>query len=171
MVNGERRLIFHSSDQAFHLDIFLDKFEMSHRLDLRQRLVVDAVTVPGAELLLTKLQVAEINRKDLIDILILLADHDFAESDGPLTINLTQVTDLLSADWGLYTTVSDNIAKTKAFVTEASMISPHMAERLTAQLAALENRIVASPKSVAWKFRARVGRRVRWFEVPEESLP
>jgi hypothetical protein len=27
----------------------------------------------------------------------------------------------------------------------------------------------AAPKSVAWRLRARVGERLRWYEIPEES--
>ena len=48
---------------------------MSHKLDLRGRLDGPAPTITLADLLLTKLQVWEINRKDLGDTLCLLADH------------------------------------------------------------------------------------------------
>jgi hypothetical protein len=27
------------------------------------------------------------------------------------------------------------------------------------------------PKTRGWRVRARVGRRVRWYELPDESLP
>jgi hypothetical protein len=39
-------------------------------------------------------------------------------------------------------------------------------ELLLTKLHALEN----APKTIAWRMRARVGRRVRWYEVPEEVV-
>ena len=39
-------------------------------------------TLPVAELLLSKLQVVKINRKDVLDALVLLAEHPLAQDDG-----------------------------------------------------------------------------------------
>ncbi len=65
--HGARRLLYHSPDGAWHVDAFLDTFEMSHTLDLGSRLETESLTLPAAELLLTKLQIAEVNAKDLSD--------------------------------------------------------------------------------------------------------
>ena len=46
------------------LDVFLDRFEMCHQLDLRDRLGLEPPTLPLADLLLTKLQVVETTDKD-----------------------------------------------------------------------------------------------------------
>jgi hypothetical protein len=41
--------------------------------------------------------------------------------------------------------------------------------RVSAQIAALRAAIEAHPKTVAWKMRARIGDRVRWYDIPDEG--
>ncbi len=72
--HGARRLLYHGPG-GWQVDIFLDTFEMSHTLDLGTRLEAEPETLAAAELLLTKLQIAEVNRKDLSDTAMLLWDH------------------------------------------------------------------------------------------------
>jgi hypothetical protein len=169
-IHGERRLIFYPADNSYHVDIFLDQFEMSHKIDFRRRLEVEEDTVPGAELLLTKLQIAQINRKDLSDILMLLSDHALAEGDGPRRLSVSQIVALCASDWGLYTTVSDNIAMARTVLPQLVQ-DMSTCDVIGGRLDDLEERLRHSPKSLGWKMRARVGRRVQWFEVPEEVRP
>ncbi|HLY14637.1 MAG TPA: hypothetical protein VKR24_09815, partial [Candidatus Limnocylindrales bacterium] len=78
-LHGATRLYFQAPDARWSVDVVVDELAMSHKLDLRGRLEGPAVTIDLADLLLTKLQVWEINRKDLGDALCLLADHPLAE--------------------------------------------------------------------------------------------
>lgn len=165
--HGASRLLYHAEDASYHIDVFLDRFEMSHKLDLGRRLEVEPICLPAAELLLAKLQVAEVNRKDLTDTAMLLLDHRPGGVDGPGALNLTEVGGVCAASWGLYTTVTDNLEALQAIVDELGLS--------TAQTALLRDRITevrggleAAPKTSAWKMRARIGRRRRWYEVPEE---
>jgi hypothetical protein len=89
--HGAERLMYFASDDSFHVDVFLDRFRMSHTLDFRDRLAVEDVTVPAAELLLSKLQIAELNLKDARDTAMLLLDHAIAEDDGPGRISLPRL--------------------------------------------------------------------------------
>ena len=107
--HGARRLLYHGPG-GWQVDIFLDTFEMSHTLDLGTRLEAEPETLAAAELLLTKLQIAEVNAKDLSDTAMLLWDHEPAAADGPGLLNLDPVVSRCAADWGLYTTVTDNLA-------------------------------------------------------------
>ena len=69
-------------------------------------------TLDLADLLLTKLQIWEINRKDLGDIVCLLADSDVGgarRDDGSPAIDLRRLVDLTRADWGLCHTVERNL--------------------------------------------------------------
>ncbi len=52
--------------------MFVGTFRMCHTIFLSDRLDVDPTTIPPAELLLTKLQVFELNEKDVRDTLLLL---------------------------------------------------------------------------------------------------
>src|ERR1700690_4179949 len=78
-LHGATRLYFQAPDARWSVDVVVDELAMSHKLDLRGRLDGPAVTIGLADLLLTKLQVWEINRKDLGDALCLIADHALAE--------------------------------------------------------------------------------------------
>jgi hypothetical protein len=164
--HGARRLLYHAPG-GWQVDVFLDTFEMSHTLDLGRRLEAEPETLAAAELLLTKLQIAEVNAKDLSDIAMLLWDHQPGEADGPGQLNLGPVTGRCAADWGLYTTVTDNLGACADRLGRL-VASPADRERIAARLQAVAAALAAAPKSLSWQLRARVGRRVRWYQVPEE---
>jgi hypothetical protein len=162
--HGAKRLLYHVADGSYHIDVFLDTFQMSHTLDLGSRLEVEELTLPAAELLLTKLQVAQLNRKDATDAVMLLYDHELAAGDGAGRLNVARVAELCAGDWGLYTTVVDNLATVDRLLPEL----PAEAVAVAPRIADLRLRLEAAPKTRAWKLRAKVGRRVRWYELPEE---
>ena len=131
------------------------------------RLEAEPETLAAAELLLTKLQIAEVNRKDLSDTAMLLWDHQPAGQDGPGLLNVTAVTGRCAADWGLHTTVTDNLAACAGLLGEL-VASPGDRDRIAARIGQLSQALDDAPKSMGWKARARVGRRMRWYELPEE---
>jgi hypothetical protein len=138
-------------------------------LDLGDRIEVEALTLPAADLLLTKLQIAELNRKDASDTLMLLWDHDLAEQDGSHSLNVRRVCAVCGGDWGLFTTINDNLDSTRAVVNEFDLDSTERSA-LVARIDGLIQAMSDAPKTARWKVRARVGRRVRWYEVPEEVV-
>lgn len=158
-----------STGDAWHVDVFLDTFEMSHTLDLGARLEAEEETLAAAELLLTKLQIAEVNRKDLSDVAMLLWDHEPADSDGPGRLNLARMAKLCGEDWGLYTTTTGNLAACADLLGEVVADTDDRA-RIAGRIGAVTGALEAAPKTISWRMRARVGRRVRWYEVPEEVV-
>jgi hypothetical protein len=164
--HGAKRLLYHGPG-GWQVDVFLDTFEMSHTLDLGSRLEAEPETLAAAELLLTKLQIAEVNAKDLADVAMLLWDHEPAGADGPGLLNLGPVAARCGADWGLYTTVTDNLSACADLLGE---LVPAAADRdrIGGRIAAVAGAVTAAPKSLGWQVRARVGRRMRWYQLPEE---
>jgi hypothetical protein len=165
---GDRRLYFSAADGSHHLDIFVDRFVMSHELDLGGRLETEPVVLPAAELLLTKLQIAELNEKDAADTAMLLLGHSLADRDGPGLLNVAYVADVCGQDWGFYTTLTDNLAKTQALLDGILSDADQrqvIVDRASKLLAALE----AAPKTRGWRRRAKIGRRIRWYETPDEA--
>jgi hypothetical protein len=163
-LHGASRLNFHDTRRELPVDVLLDRFAMAHALDLREQLAGGGVTLPLADLLLTKLQVVAINEKDLRDAGALLADHDL----GPGGIELERILDVTRGDWGFEHTIH----RTLATLTErlgdfglAEDVRARIAERAERLGAALD----AAPKSARWRMRARVGERARWYEEPEEA--
>jgi hypothetical protein len=161
-IHGHRRLLFKAADGE-HRDVLLDEFEMCHKLDLGDRLELHPESLPLADLLLTKLQVVEANAKDLTDALALLVDHRVGED--PEVIDAGYVARLCAADWGLYRTVTASVDRV---ATYADQLDLDARDVVRPRLAALTSRIEQEPKTRRWKMRARVGERVRWYELPEE---
>jgi hypothetical protein len=163
-LHGQERLLFFDEQHDRQVDVFVGAFSMCHRIPLEGRVAIDPVSIPLAELLLTKLQVIELNEKDIRDTLALLHDHPIADDDGA-TLNGARVAELCAADWGLWRTITANLVACRAFADTYEVPDrPALDERVDALLA----RIEAEPKTRSWKLRAKIGDRKRWYELPEE---
>lgn len=166
-LHGATRLYYGEPAGRWSIDVVIDELVMSHKLDLRGRLDGAAPTITLADLLLTKLQVWEINRKDLGDTLCLLADHALSEDDADVdAISLARVRSVLGRDWGFCHTVERNAQKVAALWSQEPL--PGATHDVAAQVVTLQQAIEDAPKSRAWKLRSRVGERIRWYETPEE---
>ena len=179
---GNKQAYFVDVPRKRPVDVLVDSLEMCHRFEFGDRLAMSKPTLPLAELLLSKLQVVKINRKDVLDALVLLAEHPLAQDDGALdsrdgqgAINVPRILSFTSNDWGWWRTVTGNLDKLDQYLaTEATpedldlnngreiLFDPK------AQIAALRTAIDDAPKSTRWKLRARVGERSTWYNEPEE---
>jgi hypothetical protein len=168
-LSGDQRQLYYDEENGRQIDIFIGDFEMCHKLPMRDRVLhVEPLTVPLAELFLSKAQIVELNRKDVLDLLALLLDHDVGPGDDE-TINLEIIADLCAKDWGLYTTISLNIQKlTSILVQDELQLEDAQLDTIKQRLAAIQQAMDAAPKSVAWKLRAKIGTRVRWYQEVEE---
>jgi len=167
-LHGDRRLLFIDKAHGRHTDIFLDVFAMCHKLPLDQRLQLHPFTLSPADLLLSKLQIVQLNRKDIQDILALLLDFEpVAASQQPgQELDVATINALCSQDWGWFTTVSDNLVR---IGKEAGQLLSKEEAALVAQRAEqIVALMEAAPKSTKWRLRSFVGRRVPWYELPEE---
>ena len=164
-LHGETRLFFWDPANQRQLDVFLDRVDMCHRIDLRSRLDIDRRTLSLADLLLMKLQVVETNRKDYLDMLALLADHEWTGDEAGL--NLDYLAELTASDWGLWRTTTTVAERAASFAGELEGFAARdvVRDRVATFLGALE----VSTKSRGWRMRARIGERKRWYELPEES--
>jgi len=163
-LHGGERLLFFDNDHDRQVDVFVGAFSMCHKIPLDGRIEVDPVSIPLAELLLTKLQVVELNEKDVRDALALLHDHEVGDEDGDL-LNAPRVASLCAADWGLWRTITQNLISCRAL---AQTYDVPDRERLDRRLGSLLERIDAEPKSRGWRMRAKIGDRKRWYDLPEE---
>ena len=164
---GDRRMLFR--DPAFdrHTDVFLNVLDFCHPISFVGRLEKDQPTVPLAELLLEKMQIVQINEKDIIDSIMLLREHPVGETDAEL-INAGVIVGILSKDWGFWRTFTANFK----LLDEKLVSYPDLTEEDRAvvhqRIKELQDRIDAAPKSLAWKARAQIGERVKWYKDVEE---
>lgn len=168
-LNGDHRQLYYDEERGRQIDIFIGDFSMCHKLPLAARLQVEPLTVPLAELFLTKAQIVQLNRKDVLDLLALLLDHDVGPADKE-TINTAVIADLCAKDWGLYTTLNMTIEKLREFMArgEAELLTEDLKLQINDKLTSIQTAVEAAPKPLAWKVRARVGTRVPWYEEVEE---
>ncbi len=166
-IHGYQRLLFHAPEGLPKVDIFLDRFLMCHALDLRLRLKLARVTLPLADLLFTKLQVVQMTEKDLKDIVAIFVDHDLARSEGSEVIDASYMAGLGADDWGVFTTLTDTLGKVSEFVPQVGL-DPATEAMVQSRIRQLRDRMESEPKGIAWRLRAKVGRRVIWYELPEE---
>lgn len=163
-MHGFRRLIFNDLEHARRADIFLDLFEMSHKFNFKKRIDMEGNTLPLADLLATKLQIFEINEKDLKDALTIFVDHDVGENDS--VINGAYLADICANDWGTYKTFRINLDKALT-VLEALSMDTTRKELAKSRIAKFRKMMEDAPKSFRWKLRAQVGESVKWYELPE----
>ena len=165
-IYGRERLLFFDGDHDRQVDVLVGTFRMSHEIPLGKRLELEPLTIPLAELLLTKLQIIELNEKDVRDALALLHDHPVEERDGD-SVNAAHVAKLCASDWGLWRTFTANLDALGGHVGRYDM-GEGGRERIDRSVQKLQERIEQEPKPFSWKMRAKIGDRKRWYDLPEE---
>jgi hypothetical protein len=150
------------------VDVFLDTFHMEHELPLKRRLTVAGYTIPVTELLLTKLQVVRHNEKDVRDILTLLKDVDMAEVDAADVVDPRSIAARCARDWGLYHDVMASLELCRTLAGRYGL-SDDERTRVRDRAGRLQAALRAAPKPIAWRVRARVGTRMRWYDEVEEQ--
>jgi hypothetical protein len=179
---GQHQGYFVDEGRRRPVDVLVDKLEMCHRIEFGDRLGRSTPTLPVAELLLSKLQIVKINRKDVLDALILLAEHPLGQDDGEVdsskgqaAINVPRILSFTSSDWGWWRTVTGNLDVLDGYLdtefTEADMdVGGGRQVRFDPreQVAALRAAVNDAPKSTRWRLRATVGERQQWYTLPEE---
>jgi hypothetical protein len=167
VVSEGGRAIFNNDKLRLHVDVFYEKLDFSHVIPWAGRLEKDSPTIPLAELLLEKMQIVQINEKDVIDTIMLLLEHPLGEQDHE-TINMARVAKLCSDEWGLWRTVTMNLNKVRTLAGKSSHLDEQQKNGVTAQVDGAMAHIEAAPKSMAWRMRARVGDRVKWYKDVDE---
>jgi Fic family protein len=151
-----------------HIDLFMDVMRMDHDLDVRGRLLVDDYAISPADAFIGKMQIGKVNQKDAHDVIALLKDVPLRRSDDETAICLPYLAETCADDWGLYQDVLANIDVVLAMIDDYDLSEEEMALAY-GRLAAIREALVNEGKSVRWKLRARVGRRVAWRREIEDT--
>jgi hypothetical protein len=167
---GDKQLYFTHAESGLAIDVMIDRLHMCHTVEFAERATVMPYTLSPTDLLLSKLQIVELNAKDLDDCLRLLVTFELRESDDPDVIDLRVIRALVGDEWGWFKTISLNLDRIRAALADGSVTVPE-AGRLdpAAAMQTLSETLERAPKSRRWKLRDRVGERKRWYEVPEET--
>jgi len=164
---GLKRLIYHH-ENGLMAEIFQDDLVMAHTIRLKGRLELDSPTISLVDLLLSKLQIHEINEKDIQDIIVLLVEHEIGDSSSREIIDLNHFLKLLCNDWGFYYTTTSNLDKTRQFLHHYDVLKEGLRRIADDKINHLLKRLETEPKTIRWKARAKIGTRKKWHQDVRE---
>jgi hypothetical protein len=167
VVYARQRLVFDNMKSGLHIDIFFDKLDFCHPIPWARRLEVDSPTIPLAELLLEKMQIIQLNEKDVIDTLMLVREHPINNGDQE-TINSARIASMCSKDWGLWRTITMNLRKVKDLSQNYNWLAADDRKQIVGRIDELLQIIDKEPKSAAWNLRSKLGDRVKWYKEVHE---
>lgn len=159
-----RRIFVDPEGKRPSVDVFFDKLDFCHTIDFGHRLMVDLPTISLADLMLEKLQIVQINEKDLKDLIVVLLEHQLGDDDEPERINASHIAHLLARNWGFYYTATTNLDKVSATAARHEGLTQSQREGVADRIGALRTRIEGEPKTLKWKLRARIGTKVQWYQ-------
>jgi hypothetical protein len=166
MISGGDRHIFFSANIPM-IDVFYDKLSYNHPIDYRGRLEIHPYCVSLTDLLLQKLQIVQINDKDLKDAMLLLLAAKVGEEDKNM-INAKYVAKIMSNDWGFYYTSTMNLKKVKDAMDGVKALTDENRSAIRTQADLILRYIEDAPKSFAWKLRANTGTKKIWYNEVQD---
>jgi hypothetical protein len=167
---GSRHAYLHK-DTGLNVDVFADELYFCHRIPFKNRLDLDSPTICTTDLLLEKMQIVEINLKDFKDTIVLMLEHPLSHhQEGPKSIDVGYIINLMRQDWGFYYTFTTNLKRVPEHLDQFPSIRDHERGVIQDRINALLEAIEVAPKTLGWKMRSKIGTRSRWYqEVSEKS--
>ena len=175
---GESRFMYHHIKGFCNIDVFFEKLHFSHEIDLgskkgQGRLELDYPTLTLADLVLGKLQIHEINEKDIRDLIVLIKEHSLSDDDVEETINLERITTVLSKDWGFWYDAESNLNKvlnSAQKYQDQDLLKGEEFKDLSNKVQKISIDINKAPKSRDWLKRAKGGNLKKWWNEVEELV-
>jgi hypothetical protein len=169
---GNERLLYHK-DGKFSIDVFLDRLDYSHVVDFKGRLELDYPTISVTDLVLEKLQIHQINRKDLIDLVVTFLFHDVQNGFERDVVDSAYISSVLSSDWGFWYDATNNLGKASQMcqlLQAEGKLTEEQRIRAETRIAELLRRIEGQPKTNDWIKRSRAGTSKPWYRDVEEIV-
>ena len=175
---SHKRLIYYHPEGKYHVDIFFDTLEFSHDVPFgkgpgKGRLELSFPAISPTDVVLEKLQIHEINPKDLVDLAVLFLTHEVTEEEGEGRINGRYIAKLLADDWGFWYDATENLKKLKAYLSqmaEEGRLTEEERERIVEKVDLLLKMIDEEPKTKKWRKRAKAGTKKKWYREVEEVV-
>ena len=165
---GGGRRMFQNEKKGMKSDLFLDELRMCHDIPFKNRLNIDYPTLSLVDLLLEKMQIVELDAKDVIDTVALIREHEIGASDKE-TINTEYLSSLCASDWGLWMTVTTNLNKIRSYVAQIDGLNHEDKDNVDKKITRMLELIDSTPKSTSWKMRAKIGTKKKWYRTVDAT--
>ena len=170
---SQRRLYIHPKNWWF-IDCFYGIIKFNHDIEIdHKRLKLDSPTLPLAELLLGKMQIVNMNYKDIVDSIMLLLAHKVGTTDEEETINIEYIGKKYfrkgAFAWGFYHTVTTNLKYIKASLDDFEALSNDQKQIIIDKIDTMLEYFENVPKDRRWRARATVGTHKRWYRPVETT--
>jgi hypothetical protein len=162
---GKEKRKFYNPVLQIYIDVSLDSLIFCHEITLLGRFELSYPTIPLSDLLLSKLQIVNLTRKDLTDLIVILLEHE-VDCEAQETIDLQRIIYITSNSWGFWETVKTNLDKIEHFLGEIHL-NDNLLQIVLSRTNILRNAIEFSRKSFAWRIRSLIGTRLRWYNEVE----
>lgn len=171
-----KRNIFEEPSGLFSVDVFYDRLEFSHNVEFgntpgKGRLELDFPTITPTDIVLEKLQIHKINKKDIVDLVILFLQHNVIEGNEKQSIDATYISKVLSDDWGFYYDSMANLDKVTQFANDfknEGKLKEGDFKLLNERIEKLKEIIEKTPKTRNFLNRAKKGTSIPWYRDVEE---
>jgi hypothetical protein len=176
MMHGNSRMIFENAQKGYSIDVFFDRLRFSHDVEFGRdphegRLGLHPLTLPLADLVLEKLQIHEINEKDLKDLVLLFAANSIGNMERETVINGRHIASTLSNDWEFWYEAKLNLEKLQKFVANYvgdKRVDAQVGTTIRGRIEELTRLIDEEPKSKDWQKRSKAGPQKKWWRDVEE---
>jgi len=162
-MSGKTRHIYYAGPVPM-IDVFFDKLDYCHEVLYKDRLELDPYSVSLSDIMLQKLQIWEINDKDLKDIEYLLTTAAIGDDDQE-KINQTYIARRFADDWGFWYTATTNFGRVKEHVDQVPAFTAEQRQHIKDRCDQFLARIEAEPKTKAWNKRAKKGTSKLWYNT------
>ena len=146
------RRLFVPHEGGYTVEMFLDPLGFHHEIRLGSRLTMDELTLTLADLVLSKLQFADLPRKHLIDLTTLLGEHSVVAA-GMTGIDRQRISTLCSNDWELWHTITLNLQCLQEFVASDVPEGAFGRKRALQGIELLRQQLETSKKTARWYIR------------------
>jgi hypothetical protein len=176
LLHMKDRIMYQHPDGNFKVDVFFDRLDYSHEVSFgsdpkKGRLALDFPTITLADVMLEKLQIHQINEKDVKDIIILLHEHVVGLGQEKETIDAKYMASVLANDWGFWYDASANLGKVRAMTSEYAtkgLLTNDVANDIQEKIGQLWKYVDEEPKSKDWASREKNGTQKQWWNDVEE---
>ncbi|MCI4436828.1 MAG: hypothetical protein JHC33_08490 [Ignisphaera sp.] len=124
--------------------------------------------------MLEKLQIHQINFKDLVDIIVLLYGHDLCgDAVHKECVDAKYIAKILADDWGFWYDATQNLGKVKNLLEKLvaeGKIGQDIKAVIEDRINRLHKIVDEEPKTKNWLKRAKIGTSKPWYREVEELV-